>query len=104
MDNIFYDSRQRERKSVNSQKSKNKDVMMMIIIIQLTLSLLISGILYLVSKKDTPLSQNIKFFYSEICEKDMSVSEIFSVFKGVAKSTFAPTDIQEDIMRNTNDN
>ena len=96
MDNIFYDSTQRERKSVNTQKTKNKDVMMKIVIIQLFLSLLITGVLYLVCRKDTPLSQNIKTFYSGVCEKDMSVSEIFSVFKNVAQSTFAPIDTQEE--------
>ncbi len=96
MDNNFYDSKSRERKSVNSKKDKNKDIMTRIIIVQFVLSLAVTGTLYLVSKNDTVLSQNIKSFYCGIAEKDMSVSEIFDVFKNVAKSTFAPIDTEED--------
>ena len=103
MDNIFYDSTQRERKSVNSKKIENKDIMTKIIIIQLILSIMFTGVLCFVCRKDTPLSQNIKSFYSGICEKDMSVSEIFFVFKNVAQSTFAPIDNQNETIENTDE-
>lgn len=102
MDNIFYESKQRERKSVNSKTVKNKDVMSKIIVIQLILSLLVTGIFYFVCRDETILSQNIKTFYSRICEKDMTVSEIFSVFKNVTKSTFAPIE-DEKITKETNE-
>ena len=36
------------------------------------------------------LSNDIKNFYVQICEKDIAVSSIIDVFKNVAKQTFAP--------------
>ena len=62
-----------------------------IILTQLVLSLLITGILFLVCRTDSNLSQNIKAFYSSICETDIAVSEIFDSFKNVVQETFSPS-------------
>lgn len=94
MDNNFFERKSEPRR--RNTQNQEKGIMTKIIIIQLVLSLCVTGILFAVCRKDTTLSQNIKTFYSSICEKDMSVSEILGVFKKVAKTTFAPS-IQEDI-------
>ncbi|MCH5191073.1 MAG: M23 family metallopeptidase [Oscillospiraceae bacterium] len=95
MDNDFYEySRSARRQSTENEKPKN--IMTKIIIIQLILSLAVTGILFAVCRTDGKLSKNIKSFYSDISQKDMSVSEVFGVFKRVAQSTFAPSIKQED--------
>lgn len=88
MDNNFYEET-RERKSVNKQNKKS--VMSKIIVIQLVLCLATTGILYLICKNDTPLSQSVKTFYTHICEKDMTAAEILNVFKSITKSAFSPS-------------
>ncbi len=67
-----------------------------IIITQLALSLIITGVLFLVCRTDSNLSQNIKAFYSGICETDIAVSEIFESFKNVVQETFSPSVEIED--------
>lgn len=62
-----------------------------IIIIQLVLSLAVTGVLFLVCRTESNLSQNIKTFYSGICETDIAVSEIFGSLKNVVKETFSPS-------------
>ncbi len=94
MDNNFYEYNREARPRQTHEKPKN--IMTKIIAVQLVLSLLISGILFLICRSDSDLSQGIKGFYSGICEKDMTVSEILDVFKNVTKSTFVPTIIEEE--------
>ena len=103
MDNNFYENRERRQRS-NHTNEKNKSVMTKIIVIQLVLSLIVTGILFAVSKNDGSLSQNIKTFYATICEKDMSVSEILDVFKRVAKTTFSPSVKEETIAQGETNN
>lgn len=86
MDNNFYNER-RERHKPQQQNG----FMTKIILTQLVLSLLITGILFLVCRTDSNLSQNIKAFYSSICETDIAVSEIFDSFKNVVQETFSPS-------------
>ncbi len=93
MDNNFYENR--ERRQRNKREIDNKSVMTRIIVVQLVLSLMVTGILFSICRKDNALSQNIKIFYATICERDMSVSEILDVFKKVAKTTFSPS-VQEE--------
>lgn len=93
MDNNFYEFK-RENRPRNTE-GKQKNIMAKIIAVQLVLSLLISGLLFLICRNDGDLSQGIKSFYVSICEKDMAVSEILDVFKNVTKSAFAPT-IEEE--------
>lgn len=92
MDNNFYEYRRESRQRKTDEKPKN--IMTKIIAVQLVLSLLISGILFAVCRNDGDLSQGIKSFYSGICEKDMTVSQILDVFKTITKSAFSPN-IQE---------
>ncbi len=94
MDNNFYEYNRETRPRKTQEKPKN--IMTKIIAVQLVLSLLISGFLFLICRNDGDLSQGIKSFYSGICEKDMTVSEILDVFKNVTKSAFAPTVIEEE--------
>lgn len=91
MDNDFYEYRRRPRSRRPTESEKPKNIMTKIIIIQLILSLAVTGILFAVCRTDGNLSHNIKSFYSDISEKDMSVSQIFGVFKKVAQFTFAPS-------------
>ncbi len=102
MDNNFYD-RNTERKRT-TPKDKQKNVMTKVIVVQLMLSLLVSGILFAVSRTDTNLSKGIKAFYSRICETDIAVSSIIDVFKGVVKETFAPINGDEKAVGETKDN
>ncbi len=102
MDNTFYD-RNTERKRT-TPKDKQKNAMTKVIVVQLVLSLLVSGILFAVSKTDTNLSKGIKGFYSRICETDIAVSSIIDVFKGVVKETFAPINSDEKAVGETKDN
>ncbi len=89
MDNYFYDrNAEKKRAKVNE---KNKNPMTKVIVVQLVLSLLVSGVLFGVCKTDSNLSNEIKSFYNQICEKDIAVSSIMNVFKGVVKETFAPS-------------
>lgn len=99
MDNNFYEYNRetRQKKTTNQEKG----IMTRIIIIQLVLSLCVTGILFAVCRTDSQLSQNVKTFYNTICEKDMSVAEIFDVFKKVAQTTFAPS-VQEEATEETN--
>lgn len=85
MDNNFYNER-RERHKPKQQNG----FMTKIILTQLVLSLLITGILFLVCRNDSNLSQNIKSFYNGICKTDIAVSEIFDSFKNVVQETFSP--------------
>ena len=89
MDNNFYEVPRERRRTSENQKSKN--FMTRIIITQLVLSLIITGVLFLVCRTDSNLSQNIKAFYSSICETDIAVSEIFDSFKNVVQETFSPS-------------
>lgn len=89
MDNFFYDRNTERKRTKENEKPKN--VMTKVIIIQLILSLLVSGILFGICKTGSNLSRGIKSFYIQICEKDIAVSSIMDVFKGVVKQTFAPT-------------
>ena len=89
MDNNFYEVPRERRRATENQKSKN--FMTRIIIIQFALSLLITGALFLICRTDSNLSQNIKSFYSGICETDIAVSEIFDSFKNVVQETFSPS-------------
>lgn len=91
MDNDFYEYRREPHSRRSEEYEKPKNVMTKIIIIQLILSLAVTGILFSVCRTDGNLSQNIKAFYSQISQKDMSVSQIFGVFKKVAQFTFAPS-------------
>ena len=86
MDNNFYNER-RERHKPQQQNG----FMTKIILTQLVLSLLITGVLFLVCRTDSNLSKNIKSFYSGICENDIAVSEIFDSFKNVVQETFSPS-------------
>lgn len=89
MDNYFYDrNTEKKRTKVNE---KNKNPMTKVIIVQLVLSLLVSGVLFAVCKTENNLSNGIKSYYNQICEKDVAVSSIMDVFKGVVKQTFAPS-------------
>lgn len=85
MDNNFYNER-RERHKPKQQNG----FMTKIIITQLVLSLIITGVLFLVCRNDSNLSQNIKSFYSGISKTDIAVSEIFDSFKSVVQETFSP--------------
>ena len=85
MDNNFYNER-RERHKPKQQNG----FMTKIILTQLVLSLFITGILFLVCRNDSNLSQNIKSFYNGICKTDIAVSEIFDSFKNVVQETFSP--------------
>lgn len=98
MDNNFYEYRREPRQRKTDEKPKN--IMTKIIAVQLVLSLLISGILFVVCRNDGDLSQGIKSFYTGICEKDMTVSQILDVFKNVTKSAFAPTVQEEETEEN----
>lgn len=99
MDNNFYEYKREPRTRKAEEKPKN--IMARIIAVQLVLSLLISGLLFLICRNDGDLSQGIKSFYSGICEKDMTVSEIFDVFKNVTKSAFAPSIQEEETQKAT---
>ncbi len=99
MDNNFY-NRNTERKRT-TPKEKQKNAMTKVIVVQLVLSLAVSGILFAISKTDTSLSKSIKSFYSTICEKDIAVSSIMDVFKGVVKETFAPINNDEKAVGET---
>ncbi len=92
MDNNFY-----ERPTRTKRSEKPKNAMTRVIIVQLILSLAISGILFVICRTDSNLSNNIKSYYSEICKTDIAVSGIVDVFKGVVKQTFAPTIHSEDV-------
>lgn len=91
MDNNFYNERRERRKS-----QQQNGFMTKIILTQLVLSLLITGVLYLVCRNESNLSQNIKSFYSGICKTDIAVSEIFDSFKNVVQETFSPSVEIED--------
>lgn len=86
MDNNFYDERRERRKP----QEKQSGFMTKIIITQFVLSLLITGVLFLVCRTDSNLSQNIKSFYQGISKTDIAVSEIFNSFKNVVQETFSP--------------
>ncbi len=101
MDNNFYEYNRETRQRSSQNREKEKGIMTKIIIVQLVLSLCVTGILFAVCRNDSSLSQNIKTFYNTICEKDMSVAEIFGVFKKVAQTTFAPS-VQEETTGETN--
>ena len=85
MDNDFYNERRERHKT-----KQEKNFMTKIIITQLVLSLIITGVLFLVCRNDSNLSQNIKSFYQGISKTDIAVSEIFDSFKSVVKETFSP--------------
>lgn len=87
MDNNFYDERRERRKP----QEKQNGFMTKIIITQFVLSLLITGVLFLVCRTDSNLSQNIKSFYQGISKTDIAVSEIFNSFKNVVQETFSPS-------------
>jgi murein DD-endopeptidase MepM/ murein hydrolase activator NlpD len=88
MDNYFYD---RNTTGIrNKSKEKQKNIMARVVVVQLVLSLVISGILFAICRTDSNLSNEIKSFYNEICEKDIATSSIIDVFKNVVKQTFAP--------------
>lgn len=87
MDNNFYDERRERRKP----QEKQSGFMTKIIITQFVLSLLITGVLFLVCRTDSNLSQNIKSFYQGISKTDIAVSEIFNSFKNVVQETFSPS-------------
>lgn len=84
MDNNFYNERRERHKA-----KEEKGFMTKVIVTQLVLSLLITGVLFLVCRTDSNLSQNIKSFYSRICKTDIAVSEIFDSFKNVVQETFS---------------
>lgn len=88
MDNNFDEYKREPRTRKTDGKSKN--IMAKVIAVQLAMSLIVSGLLFMVCRNDSELSQGIKSFYSGICEKDMAVSEILDVFKNITKSVFAP--------------
>lgn len=87
MDNNFYDERRERRKP----QEKQSGFMTRIIITQFVLSLFITGVLFLVCRTDSNLSQNIKSFYQGISKTDIAVSEIFDSFKNVVQETFSPS-------------
>ena len=87
MDNNYYDERRERRKP----QEKQSGFMTKIIITQFVLSLFITGVLFLVCRTDSNLSQNIKSFYQGISKTDIAVSEIFSSFKNVVQETFSPS-------------
>jgi hypothetical protein len=60
-----------------------------------------SGFLFLVSRTESELSQNIKSFYTEISKTDIAVSTIFGELKNVVKQTFSPTLIEETTAEET---
>ena len=91
MDNNFYEN----NPSRNRNKEKSPNAMTKVIVVQLVLSLVISGILFFVCRKESELSQNIKNFYSEICKTDIAASGIFTEIKNVVKQTFSPNVIEE---------
>lgn len=88
MDNNFYDVPLERRKSTKPKQQKN--FMTRVILTQFALSLIVTGVLFLVCRSDSNLSQNIKSFYTEISKTDIAVSEILGNIKNVAKETFSP--------------
>ncbi len=92
MDNDFYENKTKRSKK---REQKNQNVMTKVIAVQLVLSLMVSGLLFVVCKTETKLSQSIKSLYTEISKNDIAVSTILGVFKNVVKQTFAPMDIDE---------
>lgn len=98
MDNYFYHKNTTATR--NKTKEKKKSIMTRVIIVQLVLSLVISAVLFTVCRNDSNLSNGIKKFYVEICEKDIAVSSIIDVFKNVAKQSFSPVVKDEEITEN----
>ena len=88
MDNNFYEYRRENRSS--SAKEKAQNPMLTVIIVQLVISLLISGIIFLISKNEGELHKGISEFYMSISETDLTPREIIDVFRKVTKATFAP--------------
>jgi len=88
MDNNF-----NEYSRVTHSRKKNenqKNPMMMVIVVQLVISLLISGLIFVISRNEGELHKGISEFYMGISETDLTPREIIDVFKKVAKATFAP--------------
>ena len=91
MDNNFYENNSpRERR-----EEKAPNVMTKVIVVQLVLSLVVSGLLFFVCRKESELSQNIKAFYGEISKTDIAVSSLFGELKNVVKQTISPNVIEE---------
>lgn len=91
MDNNFYEN----KPSRIRKEGKQPNVMLKVIVVQLVLSLVISGVLFAVCRRESELSNNIKNFYGEICKTDIAVSSLFTEFKNVVKQTFSPNVIEE---------
>ena len=98
MDNNFYEHKY-ERKSVNKDANNKQSFFTKVVAVQLVMSLLITGILYLVCRTDSELSENIKLFYAEISENDIAVSRLFDTMKNVVKQTFSPSVQNEEVNR-----
>ncbi len=100
MDNSFYEETREERIKNRRNQEQNKSFMSKVVAVQLVASLLITGILFLVCRTNTGVANDIKGFYTEICQKDIAVSTILDVVKNTAKSVFAPS-VQDDTAEST---
>ncbi len=88
MDNNFYEYRRETRSQRKNENHKNP--MVTVIVVQLVISLLISGIIFMISRTEGELHKGISEFYMGISETDLTPREIIDVFKKVTKATFAP--------------
>ena len=100
MDNNFYEYRRETR--THKKKEQQKNPMVTVIIVQLIISLLISGLIFIISRNEGDLQKGISEFYAEISETDLTPREIIDVFKKVAKATFAPVLEDETATGETN--
>ena len=100
MDNNFYEYRRETRSPRTKEKTQNP--MVTVIIVQLVISLLISGLIFLISRNEGELHKGISEFYMGISETDLTPREILDVFKKVAKATFAPIVEDETATGETN--
>lgn len=85
MDNYFYDNKRKQT------REKQQNPMTKVIIVQLVLSLLVSGILFMICNGETKLSNEVKALYNEKCQTDIASSTVIDVLKGVVKETFSPS-------------
>lgn len=88
MDNNFYEYRRETRSCKKNEQQKNP--MVTVIIVQLIISLLISGLIFVISRNEGELQKGISEFYAGISETDLTPREIIDVFRKVTKETFAP--------------
>ncbi|MBQ8767159.1 MAG: hypothetical protein IJZ16_10195 [Clostridia bacterium] len=88
MDNYFYDNKRKQ------SKEKPQSPMTKVIVVQLVVSLLVSGVLFMVCKGETEFSDEVKALYNEKCQTDIAASTVIDVLKGVVKETFSPSIVE----------